>query len=160
MFKPHYGACSACPRTEVMIPVKSGMCVYCNYEKKQKSKKAAGKKTSTYKYTREATGEGEMFREIALNTVGDEATTCFVCGIRIAVVTHHNMAHILAKGKYPAFRLNPDNIKILCYNYQGTGCHSKLDARPRSEIINDPKWQKLFELEAELKEEYKNLTNL
>lgn len=157
MFKPHYGTCVNCNKDEVMIAVKDGFCVYCNHQRKQAKKKAAGKKTGKYQYVRNATGEGEMFREIALNQLPDEPTTCFVCKKLIPVVTHNNMAHILAKGKYPKFRLNPDNIRILCFNIQGDGCHSKLDARPRSEIINDPDWQELFELEEQLKKEYKKL---
>ncbi len=156
MFKPHEGIC-VCHNEKRLIVVKKGYCAIGNHENKQKAKKAAGKKTGGYKYIREATGEGEMFREIALNMLSDEATRCFVCGIPIAVVTHNNMAHILPKGKYPKFRLNPDNIRLLCFNIQGTGCHSKLDARPRSEIINSPDWQPLLELEARLKEEYKKL---
>ena len=42
----------------------------------------------------------------------------------------------------------------MCYNIQGTGCHSIFDNNPRSDIINKPEWQKVFELEAKLKEEY------
>jgi len=157
MFKIHYGYCKFCEQDSQLIVVSKGYCQKCNHEQKQAKKKVAGKKTGGYKYIREATGEGEMFREIALNQLPDETTKCFVCKKVIAIVTHNNMAHILAKGKYPKFRLNPDNIRILCFNIQGTGCHSKLDARPRSEIINDPDWQELFELESQLKEEYKQL---
>lgn len=158
MFKAHYGYCPFCSQEAQLIVVKKGYCQQCNEKQKQAKKKAAGKKTGGYKYIREATGEGEMFREIALNMLGEEATTCFVCGIPIAIVTHNHMAHILPKGKYPKFRLNPDNIRILCFNIQGTGCHSKLDARPRSEIIDKPEWQELFLLETQLKEEYKRIT--
>lgn len=39
MFKPHYGSCKECQRTNVIIPVKSGLCQYCNYERKQNNKK-------------------------------------------------------------------------------------------------------------------------
>jgi len=157
MFKPHYGYCKFCQQESQMIAVKSGHCIQCNYKQKQAKKKAAGKKTAKYHYVREATGEGEMFREIALNQLSEEATRCFVCGIPIAIVTHNNMSHVLPKGKYPKFRLNPDNIRILCFNIQGDGCHSKLDARPRSEIIDNPDWQELFELETQLKEEYSRI---
>lgn len=157
-FKPHYGLCVQCHKDEQLIVIAKGVCQICNHKNKEAKKKAAGKKTGGYKYIREATGEGEMFREIALNQLSEEATTCFVCGIPIAVVTHNHMAHILPKGKYPKFRLNPDNIRILCFNIQGNGCHSRLDARPRSEIIDKPEWQELFELETQLKEEYKRIT--
>lgn len=156
MFKPHVGHCIRCNRNGVIVAVKKGYCQKCNHDLKQAKKKAAGKKTGKYTYVREATGELEMFREIALNTIGDEATKCFVCGIKVAVVTHNHMAHILPKGKYPKFRLNPDNIRILCFNIQGTGCHSKLDHHPHSELKGEG-WERLFELRDRLKEEYKLL---
>lgn len=38
MFKPHIGDCVECPRKGVIIPVKSGLCQYCNHEKKQRNK--------------------------------------------------------------------------------------------------------------------------
>jgi hypothetical protein len=37
------------------------------------------------------------------------------------------------------------------------GCHGTWDFRPRSEIVNDPRWAKMFELEEQLKEQYKKL---
>lgn len=153
MFKPHYGSCSQCEKDDQLIVVKAGLCQKCNWENKQAKKKAAGKKSGAYKYVREATGEAEMFREIALNTIGDEATRCWVCGTPIAVVTHNNMAHILAKGKYPNFRLKPENVKILCFNIQGTGCHNRLDHAPLS-TLTEHGWKKLFELREKLKQEY------
>jgi hypothetical protein len=75
------------------------------------------------------------------------------------------MCHVLPKGKYPEFRLNPDNIIILCHRLVAdengkNGCHNQLDARPRSEIIDNPDWQEFFEIESRLKEEYKSLTDL
>lgn len=156
MFKPFYGFCKFCEKDDQLIAVKSGHCQQCNYNQKQAKKKAAGKKTGKYTYVRHATGEGEMFREIALNTIGDEATRCFVCGKLVAVVTHNNMAHVLAKGKYLKFRLNPENIVILCYNISGDNCHYKYDMTPHSELKGEG-WERLFELRDRLKEEYKQL---
>lgn len=156
MFKVHYGTCVECKQDEQLIVVKKGYCQQCNYKLKQSKKKAAGKKTGKYTYVRQATGEGEMFREIALNTIGDEATRCFVCGKLIALVTHNSMAHVLPKGKYPKFRLNPDNIVILCYNISGDNCHYKYDMTPHSQLKGEG-WEKLFELREQLKEQYKQL---
>ena len=156
MFRPHIGNCVNCPRTNVPIVVRDGFCDKCNYDRKQAKKKAAGKKTGKYTYVRQATGEGELFRELALNTIGDEPTRCFVCGKLVAVVTHNNMAHVLAKGKYPKMRLEPENIRILCFNIQGTGCHSLYDHSPHSELKGEG-WERLFELRDRLKEEYKQL---
>ena len=73
------------------------------------------------------------------------------------------------KKNYPAFRNNPDNIKILCHSIVSrinektglptNGCHSDFDTKPRSELTHEM-WNKLFELEIDLKEEYNSLTDL
>lgn len=162
MFKPHYGYCKFCEKDGQMIAVKSGHCQQCNHKNKQAKKKAAGKKTGNYQYVREATGEGEMMRAIGLDALGEEATVCFVCKTPIAALTYSNFAHVISKGKHPEFRLKPENIVILCHNYFDTGrsCHHIWDFKPRSEIANDPMWQEMIELEQQLKQEYKNLTDL
>lgn len=162
MFKPHLNICSDCGNESIVV-VKKMLCARCNHKQKEAKKKLAGKKTGGYKYVREASGEGEMFAEIALNRLGDEITRCFVCGCRISVVTHNHMAHILPKGKYPLMKLEPDNIVILCHRLVADkdafqGCHYRWDMEPRSKIANNPEWQKLIELETQLKERYKRIT--
>ena len=164
MFKPHYGYCKFCEKDEQMIAVKSGHCIQCNHKNKEAKKKAAGKKSSVYKYVREATGEKDTFHAV-LDSLPDTETVCFVCKTRIAAVTVHNFAHILSKKQYPLFRNNPNNIRLLCHRFVADadgfqGCHFSLDMRPRSEIIDKPEWQELFELEEQLKEEYKSITDL
>ena len=164
MFKPHIGDCKLCPRTSVPIVVKSGACQYCRHEQKQKKRKAEGKKPLGYKYSRRNTGEVDIYEKV-LENMPDHETRCFVCGIRVPLVTHNNMAHVLPKGKYEKFRLNPDNIVILCHSFiarnrpDGTptnGCHSDWDTKPRSGL-KDPMWDKLFALEAQLLDEYKRI---
>lgn len=162
-FKIHYGYCKLCSQEAQLIVVKKGYCQQCNEKQKQAKKKAAGKKTVKYNYVREATGEGEMMRETVLNMLGDEATRCFVCGIPIAALTYSNMSHVLSKGKYPEFRLKPENLKVLCHKFiadekGNNGCHQIWDFRPRSYIENDPMWQEMIELETQLIEEYKRIT--
>lgn len=108
------------------------------------------------------TGEKHVFESV-LDNLPDEETRCFVCGVRIALVTHNNMAHVLSKGQYHKFRLNPDNIVILCHRViadeSGNGCHNLFDTAPPSKLKGEG-WERLFELKEKLKEEYKNLTNL
>lgn len=157
MFKPYFGTCSNpnCKNSQdVLIPVKSGFCVICNHEQKQAKKKLSGKKTG--KYVKESTGEKDVFQAV-LDNLPDTITRCFVCGVRVAVVTHNNFAHVLPKGKYPKFRLNPDNIRILCHDIYGKSCHHTWDFKPRSELKIDPMWQSMFELEEQLKQKYKQL---
>ena len=109
-------------------------------------------------------GERETF-EVVLDELSDfEPTVCFVCGINVAVVTHCNMAHVLSKKQYPLFRNNPNNIKILCHRIVADkdgnqGCHFSWDMTPRSKLIGDG-WEKLKELEEQLKLEYKRIESL
>jgi hypothetical protein len=153
MFKPHIGNCVNCPRTSVPIVVRDGFCDKCNYKRKEDKKRSEGKKTGGYKYVKKATGEKNVFEQV-LDNLDEFETRCFICEKRVAVVTHHNFAHILAKGRYPKFRLNPDNIRIMCYNIQGTGCHSRYDFSPKSELT-DPMWDKVWQLREKLLNEYK-----
>jgi hypothetical protein len=148
MFKPHKNICSCCKKQSIVV-VKKLLCAKCNYELKQANKK----KPKSLNNKRNPTGEYNIFKTI-LDSFEDNPITCFVCGKRLSLVTHSNFAHILRKGRYERFRLNPDNIRIMCYNIQGTGCHSIFDNNPRSEIINKPEWQKVFQLEERLKQEY------
>jgi len=153
MFKPFYGTClGPCGKDGQLIPVKSGFCQRCNHELKQSKKKAAGKSTAKYQYVKEATGEGALMEKMVDN-LPDHETRCFVCSKRIAVLTYNNMAHVLPKGKYGLYRLYSKNIKILCFNFQGTGCHNRYDHQPKSTLTEEG-WQKLFNLADELKTQY------
>ncbi len=117
----------------------------------KKSKKPL--KRTPLKKVKKATGEKDVF-EIVLERLGDIETRCFVCDEKIRLITHHNFAHILRKGRYPKARLDPNNIRIMCYKIDGTGCHSKFDFSPRSEL-KGADWERVFELENILKKQYK-----
>lgn len=150
MFSPHWGTCIECGDDNFIV-VKRGFCGRCNHKFKAAKKKAEGKSLPK-KYARKSTGEKDVFEAVLEALPDDRPTTCFVCGKMISVVTHNNMAHILSKGRWPKFRLNPDNIRVMCYNIQGTGCHSRYDFSPKSELVGEG-WDKLFELKAQLIEE-------
>lgn len=111
-------------------------------------------KKKPIQYRRKRTGEAEVFEEI-WNAL--EEKTCYVCGRRINEPTPSNFAHILPKAlnKYPLFKLNPDNIKLFCHDSYSS-CHHRFDKEPRS-TLKEPMWKKVFELEEQLKEEYKLL---
>jgi hypothetical protein len=164
MFKIHYGTClGPCGKEDQLIVIKKGFCQKCNHEQKQAKKKAAGKKSGQYRYERKPTGEKHVF-EAKLEQIGDsEETKCFVCQQRIALVMPHNFAHVLSKGCYPLFRLNPDNIVLLCHKIiadkNGNGCHYLYDMTPHSELKGEG-WERLFELRDKLKEEYKSVSDL
>ncbi len=153
MFRPHIGSCSkeGCGRTRVPIVVKDGWCDKCHYERKQAKKKAEGKKTGPYQYKREATGEAELFEQIA----EERDWKCFVTGERLSCLTPTSFMHVLPKAlnKYPLFKLYKPNIQLV-----KDEIHYRWDHTPRSEL-KEPYWQKLFDLEERLKEHYKLVRN-
>jgi hypothetical protein len=158
MFKPHIGIC-ICHGQEQLIVVKKGYCAIGNHEQKQAKKKAAGKKTGGYKYVREATGEGSVFEEI----LNEREPVCFVCGEPITLIMPHNFMHILPKGKYEAFRLYKPNIQLACFKViaendgngkPSNGHHYDWDFKPKSELRENPLFDKVFELEESLIKEH------
>lgn len=155
MFKPHYSTCVSCHKDDQLIVVKRGLCQRCNHEEKQAKKKSEGKK-SGYKYVRTATGEKDVFQEI-LDSYDDKPIYCFVCKKRLTLITHHNFAHVLPKGRYPKYRLNPDNLKILCFDINTGGCHRKYDFSPKSDLEADDNFKEILELRERLKIEYNKL---
>ena len=183
MFKPHYGNCSNqdCGRTGVLIPVRSGLCDKCNYERKQSNKKPRingvsreeqvdcdsykrescrevyqTKKSPSFKNrkkiqsSKKGTGQAEIFEEIA----AEREWVCFVTGTRLFQLTATQFAHVLPKAlnKYPLFKLYKPNIQLVTNE-----AHYLWDHTPRSELRKDKRFDKLFELEEQLKEEYKLL---
>ncbi len=155
-FKIHIGDCvyEGCTRKHVPIVVRAGWCDKCNHKHKQEKKKSTGKKLPTYNYRRQKTNEAEMFFEIW----SESNQRCFVCDKPITYPIAANFSHVLPKAlnKYPKFKLYKPNVQLLCYDLKTPSCHYKWDHTPRSELKGEG-WNKMFKLEAELKEEYKLL---
>ena len=73
---------------------------------------------------------------------------CVICGVYLPVFHPIHFSHTLAKGPYPRFRLNSENIEIFC-----SFCHYTWEFE-RNKIKDDPKWKWLFDKQIELKCEY------
>jgi hypothetical protein len=101
-------------------------------------------------FPKKPTGEREIFAEIA----SERDWRCYVTGVELRELTATQFAHVLAKAlnKYPLFKLYKKNIVLLADEI-----HYAWDFKPRSELKKDPRFDKLFALEEELKEEYKLL---
>lgn len=110
-------------------------------EKKIKVKKQ-------YKFKKKPTGEKIVFEMIA----SARKHKSFISGADLFDLRASNFAHVLpkAKNKYPEFKLNPKNIVLLTDDE-----HHEWDHGSREELKKMSEWQKMFELEAKLKEEYK-----
>lgn len=123
-------------------------CKTCQYEYASNNKKqtrinlVSDKKKERLK---ETGGEKELFRKILIEKQSNWYLTCSICWNRFLIENAWptSFSHVLAKWKYPAFRLFENNIKIVCNDISMNSCHKKLD-----EIVNKIKkdiWYKEFE---------------
>lgn len=61
---------------------------------------------------------------------------------------HWQFAHVLPKGNYTYYKLNPDNIVLLLPNE-----HNRLDHAVHT-IKDDPDWSHIFDMKEKLRQEY------
>ena len=173
MFKPHISTCVGCNEKKLVV-VKKMLCDKCNYEQKQSNKSQRKtthssniRRSGGYKANESSTnrpngsvlqrlktktrsGEREIFEQIS----SERDWRCFVTGVELRELKASTFAHCLPKAlnKYPLFKLYKPNIVLLADEI-----HYAWDFKPRSELKKDPRFDKLFALEEELKQEYKNL---
>lgn len=144
MFKPFYGQCPFCPPgTKRLIAVKKGYCKEHNASVKGKVSKPI-QKTAIKKRFKKPTGEYAMFieiwnerphySEVSGRYLGDEMNVQY-------------MSHILSKGAYPGFRLNPDNIMLKTAEEHAEWEFGNTD---------HPMWDKVKEKKEQLKYKYYN----
>lgn len=87
----------------------------------------------------------------------------YISGLYVDCIAH-TFAHVLAKGKYPKFRLRKDNIVFLTpeeHQLFDAGTEEQRQAykeRMKKDGI-DVDWDKLYKLRDELLNEYKELWN-
>jgi len=103
-----------------------------------------------------ATGEAVLFKEI-WDEREPEDRVSFVSGH--CLQDQHEMrtfyfAHVLGKGAYPNFRLNKKNIVLLNFNEHKLWDTARFKIRENPHLMQ--MWQKMFDLEDELKDEYYN----
>lgn len=149
MIKAKKGKCIDCPEDKPeqwLAKNKPPLCKLHNFKRKQAKKKEAGK--TPYKYVRKATGELQLFEQI----MADRPHVSEISGLPIHRITPSCFMHVLAKGqnKYPLFKLEPRNILFVLPEE-----HAEWDQGLRDRLRDDPDWDKVFNLEEELKQEYK-----
>lgn len=146
MFKPHYGHCTICQddNQRLLVVGHPPMCDRCNRMKKARAVLEKGLTGHKKAKVRKVTGELALFKSIWDTT---EHHRCWVCDEGVPVFGVIHFSHILTKGAYPAFRLNPANIKVKC-----AACHHAWDFGHTS----GPEWDKVKKLKEELKYRYYN----
>lgn len=107
-------------------------------------------KRTRIKYKKKDTGQVDTFTEIA----EEREWVCWVSGEKLWQLKSNQFMHVLSKAlnKFPKFKNHKPNIVLATDEI-----HHLWDHTPRSELKNDYRFDKLFRLEAELKEEYYKL---
>jgi hypothetical protein len=110
-------------------------------------KEVAIKTKKVAKPIKKVTGEGILFKAIWTT----RKHKSFVSGEDLGSDGYpYHFAHVLPKGKYPDFRLLDRNIVLLTREE-----HTEWDQGIRSTLRTMKEWNKMFELEEQLKQEYK-----
>lgn len=107
-------------------------------------------KRSPIKRKYKPTGEADVFAEIA----EEREWVCFVTGQPLRELTPTQFMHVLPKAlnKYPEYKLYKPNIQLVINEV-----HYNWDHTDRKAIRADKRYDKLFKLEKELKENYPNV---
>lgn len=158
------GICVECGKERPFGKPSLKLCIYCNKKRLEKRKQIQGKEkqpkiqkmldsgqikraNKTKPPKRKNTGEKELFlqiweerphvSEISGKSLGNEPKAIY-------------FFHILGKGAYPAYKLNPDNI-ILTTEQEHIDWHSM----GKDDLIQkEPKFKKVFEKYETLKSRY------
>ncbi len=153
------GICSECPDGKIKRLAKRHpeLCSYHyniaqqikSFEKnKDKPKKIYHLKRTPLTYKRKVTGEKKLFQEMWDSMVEHKS---FINGEDIPKFDIGCFAHVLPKGKnkYPLFKLYKKAIVLITREQ-----HFLWDKGLRAELKEHRSWNKMFELEEELKLEY------
>lgn len=102
------------------------------------------KRTTVKQKPKKATGELKLFMQI----YADRKGKCEITGKQIPFDVN-NFAHILSKGAYPSYRLNPENIihvmPEIHHLYDNSDKESLLNKYPKAVIIYDKKEKLRYE---------------
>jgi hypothetical protein len=150
------GKCSECndDKEKRLAKRKPPLCpyhyVYAQKKKQQDKARLNPKPKKALSYKREPTGELPLFKELWKIRPHES----YINKEKLNLFSVTLFAHVLpkAKNRYPHFKLKEENIVFLTYDQ-----HFKWDNGLREELKNDSEWDKMFELEEKLINEYKLL---
>jgi len=138
MFRGEMGVCKICFRDTFLV-VKAGYCKRCNETVKADKK---GKKVK-YKIKTQRKTSGELL--LYWKIWEQRPHVCQVSGEPIRTFDIRCFSHILTKGAYPSYRLDPDNIILITPQM-----HHEWEFGSRSA----PYWNWVKEKEQQLKRQY------
>lgn len=144
--KTGYCKGETCPNKGKETLIISGLCAPChrtrfkNYGKKKQLKKKPLKKKF------KSSGEAALFRELW-------KTRPHISFISFEPLPKFNIMqcfHVLPKGSYPGYRLNPENIIFTTVRE-----HELWHSISRTDLLKlDPRWQNVFDLYEKLQKQY------
>lgn len=172
MIKPYKGECKTCGEPDKWIQNSRGVCTDCVYAKnhggKSKREVYLGRSNSTKKKEKNTqfgfTSQKVLFEFIWMSNKDSKSNHyCWLTGLPLdkfigTIFESWIFAHVLAKGRFPKWKLNPTNIKLLHpkvhekvdnYTSDMEGKTFKIDGK--EVIIYFNKW---FTLQDKLKTKY------
>ena len=111
-----------------------------------KPKPKAMKRTK-FKSKRKPTGEAALFLTLWDNLPHE----CEVCKVPINEAKAHNFSHLLNKGTYPEYRLDPRNVVLKC-----SSCHDLWHQHGASGLRWSHPWREVIAIYDELRQETKS----
>lgn len=145
MIKPKIKKCE-CGYEGFFPGKKCKRCKYAENKTRTKTITSKAKKKKAYVYKRTPTGEKEVFQriwEVACEEIGGAKS--FVSGINLGGEGRsYFFSHVLPKGRFPAGRLDPENIVLKTLE------EHELWENHQYKLIDDPKWRHVFKLKHKL----------
>jgi hypothetical protein len=139
------GVCSECNEERWLTKPSLGLCAICNKKRLNKSKEK-----------KKPTGEKIVFEQIWEEREHKSYLTGDSLDKYVQSDLWYNLfAHVLAKGKYPKYRLFKKNIVLLTPTEHRLLDQGTSDQRKKYADETGCNWNKIFELKDELYEEYK-----
>lgn len=161
MISPVKGICVDCKEFSDEMGLKASvrwlskkkppLCNYHNILRKKKNKKRVSVKRTVLK-PRRATGERQVFQAMWDK---DEIKLSYVTGVPLHDQKDgraYYFSHVLPKGKYPKFRLNPDNIVYMTLSEHGLWENWQFKIKADPALMS--KWAHVFELQEKLLKQY------
>jgi hypothetical protein len=118
---------------------------FCKHYREEDKPKSSGLRRTPMKRKRRPTGEMELFKELWEK----RKHRCFVTGQPLEF-SHMICFHILGKGAFPSYRLNPSNIIFVNAQY-----HMDWHTMSKEELLKkDARWVYVFKMYDLLKQAY------
>ena len=142
---------SLCCSARVKVNVRDGgyLCSKCGEDCTTKTERTGfGSKPSTLSKVRKVTGERELFVGLWAKCGGKSEVSGEKLPDPASPLFHYCGSHLLPKGTYPDYRLDPRNVVMMTPQE-----HERWHAEPKGLLMVDDRWKPIVERYLALKRE-------